>query len=129
MVEDKNVSKDKHYLAYWKNRHTEIERSNRVLEKEAKSKLPRIISILTERYGASRILLFGSLKKGGFTDSSDIDIAVEGIKAKDFFAALAAVNQIGKFAVDLKPLEDLKPYFRTRVYQDGKIIYEKNNLI
>ena len=123
----KHVKKLDHYLAYWKKKRAETENFNRRLESEAKNELRHIVSLLTEKYGAQRILLFGSLKTGGFTESSDIDLAVEGIKAEDFFAALAAVNRVSRFAVDLKPLEDLEPYFHSRVYLEGELIYEKDN--
>ena len=115
------------YLAYWKKKRAETENFNRRLESEAKNELCQIVSLLTEKYGVRRILLFGSLKTGGFNKSSDIDLAVEGIRAEDFFAALAAVNQVSRFAVDLKPLEDLEPYFRSRVFWEGEIIYEEDN--
>jgi len=125
---DKHVSESNCYLAYWKKKRTETENFRRHLESEAKNKLHQIISLLAEKYDVRRILLFGSLKTGGFTEDSDIDLAVEGIEAENFFAALAEVNRVSRFAVDLKPLEDLEPYFRSRVYLEGELIYEKDNL-
>jgi len=123
-----HIKKSNGYLAYWKERQTETENFHRRLESEAKNELQQIVSLLAERYGARRIFLFGSLKTGGFTETSDIDLAVEGIKAEHFFTALAQVNRVSRFAVDLKPLEDLEPYFRSRVYLEGELIYEKDNL-
>ena len=127
METTKDASKSNHYLDYWKRRRAETENFHRRLENEAKNELHQIVSVLTERYDVRRIFLFGSLKTGGFTEDSDIDLAVEGVKAENFFAALAQVNRLSRFAVDLKPLEDLEPYFRSRVYSEGELIYEKDN--
>ena len=124
----KHVKKSNCYLAYWKKRQTETENFHRRLESEAKNELHQIVSLLAEKYNVRRIFLFGSLKTGAFTEASDIDLAVEGIKAENFFPALAEVNRVSRFAVDLKPLEDLEPYFRSRVYLEGELIYEKDNL-
>ena len=124
---DKNASKSNCYLTYWKKKQVETENFYRRLESEAKNELDNIASLLVDKYGVSRILLFGSLKTGGFTENSDIDLAVEGINAEDFFAALAEVNRLSRFVVDLKPLEDLEPYFRSRIHMEGKLIYEEDN--
>ncbi len=34
------------------------------------------------------------------------------------------MNRVSRFAVDLKPLEDLEPYFRSRVYLEGELIFD-----
>lgn len=115
------------YLAYWRKKRAEKEKLNSRLESEAKSELHKIISVLAEKYKVRRIILFGSLKTGEFTETSDIDIAVEGIKDEDFFSALAAVNRVSRFSVDLKPLEDLEPNFRLQVCMKGELVYEKDN--
>lgn len=116
------------YFTYWKKRRAEIEKLNRRLESQARNELRQIVSLLVDKYEAQRIFLFGSLKTGDFTEYSDIDLAVEGIKDEEFFTALAAVNRVSRFSVDLKPLEDLESYFRLRIYLEGELIYEKDNL-
>jgi hypothetical protein len=41
--------------------------------------------LLKERYGVSRVRVFGSLaKESGFLQGSDIDLAVEGLKSGDY---------------------------------------------
>jgi len=113
------------YIDYWKKRREEIKKLNLRLQSEARKELSKIISLLVEKYDAQRIILFGSLKTGDFNESSDIDLAVEGIKAENFFQALAAVNRISRFPIDVKPLEELEPYFRSRIDLEGEVIYER----
>ena len=48
--------------------------------------------LLKERFGATRVVIFGSLvHKGSFTRWSDVDIAAWGISPEDTFRAIGAV--------------------------------------
>lgn len=60
-------------------------------------------SLLKRRFGAERVVLFGSLvSKDSFTPWSDIDLAVWGIAPDDFFSAVAAVTGLSPdFKIDL----------------------------
>jgi predicted nucleotidyltransferase len=89
----------------------------------ARAYLPDLVHILTERYGATRVVLFGSLVRGGFRDDSDIDVAVEGVAPGRFFHALAEVNHDAPAWVDLKPLEDLDARFRARAFRTAEVLY------
>lgn len=112
------------YVRYWKQRQADTRRRNQKLAQEARRELDGIIQTLTDRYGAVRVILFGSLVKGRFSQESDIDLAVAGLAAGDFFAAIAEVNRLSRFQVDLKPLEGLHPHFRRRVLAQGEVVYE-----
>lgn len=59
--------------------------------------------VLKERFGARRVLLFGSLAHAAwFFPDSDVDLVVEGIPPADFWRAWAAVEAlIGDRPVDL----------------------------
>lgn len=112
------------YLAYWKKQQAQKKEIDRLMTEKAKSVLPQLIQVLVNEFQAKKIILFGSLAKGKFTQTSDIDLAVAGIPPERYFRALATVNSCTEFEIDLKPLEDLKPYFYHRVMETGKIIYE-----
>ena len=60
-------------------------------------------SLLKRRFGAERVVLFGSLEsKDSFTPWSDIDVAVWGIAPDDFYYAVAAVTGLSPdFKIDL----------------------------
>jgi len=87
--------------------------------------LAAIIEVLTRQYGVRRVILFGSLRKGRFVEESDIDLAVEGLRRADFYEALGAVNRLSRWWVDLKPLEDLEPFFRERVLREGEQLFPR----
>ena len=91
--------------------------------KRARAHLPALISILTARYSATRVILFGSLVRGDFRAESHIDVAVEGVPPGRFFHAVAEVNCDAPTWVDLKPLEDLDARFRARAFRTAEVLY------
>ena len=60
-------------------------------------------SLLRRKFGAERVMLFGSLaSKDAFTLWSDIDLAVWGIAPDAFYSAVAAVTGLSPvFKIDL----------------------------
>ncbi len=81
-----------------------------------------VSTLLREQFGATKIVVFGSLVKERFGEDSDIDIAVEGMASKDFFKALVAVDECSRREIDLKPMEDLDPYFKKWVLETGTVL-------
>jgi len=114
------------HFEYWRRRQAEHRAHSRQLAQHARADVGRMVDVLVERYGAKRVVLFGSLARGRFAPGSDIDLAVEGIAPDDYFAAWAAVNRLTHLWVDLKPLEDLDAYFRERVLATGECLYARD---
>jgi predicted nucleotidyltransferase len=111
------------YLEGWRRRFAAQEAESRALAEQARSALPRATDIL-KKYGAKRVILFGSLCRAGrFHRRSDIDLAVEGIPAQDFFRAGADLMMALDWPVDLKPLEEIDEFFRELILQKGEVIY------
>lgn len=80
----------------------------------------RIAAVLFREFGATRVVLFGSLASGRFDARSDIDIAAAGIDPARFFAAAAAAQRHGEpVDVDLVPLETASPLLRAHVDNEG----------
>lgn len=76
------------------------------------------IALLKERFGARRVILFGSLAgEGPWHSRSDIDLAVEGLADEEFFAAYAACRDLlpPDLELDLIPLEDAYPEMQARI--------------
>lgn len=74
--------------------------------------------LLKTRFGARRVILFGSLVgQGPWHDGSDIDLAVEGLPPEQFFRAWVALDEVVPrgLMVDLVPLEDTYPEMRARI--------------
>jgi predicted nucleotidyltransferase len=62
---------------------------------------------LKARFGASRVMLFGSFARGDFHRRSDIDLAVWGIPLAAYYRAVAFASGFSKkFKVDLVDAED-----------------------
>jgi len=114
---------DERHLRFWRRRGANRRERADQAAAEARADLGRITDLLVRKFGAKRIILYGSLARGHFAPGSDIDLAVEGVSKRDYFAALGAVNGITERWVDLKPIEQLGPRFRHRVLMEGMEIY------
>jgi predicted nucleotidyltransferase len=118
-----SVTVERRFVEFWRERKRIRRTRDKRAARQAESDLERIVNLLVRRFGAERIIVFGSLVRGDFSDESDIDLAVEGIARRDYFEALGAVNGMTRRWVDLKPLEDLEPHFRHRVVTQGRQLY------
>lgn len=86
----------------------------------ARTTAEQIARELVCRFGARRVLLFGSLARADFTPWSDIDLAVEGISSKDFYKAVAyATGVSGTWKVDLVDMDDCPVSLRKRIDEEG----------
>lgn len=78
-------------------------------------------TILKERFGATRVLVFGSLAHGAwFTPRSDIDLWVDGIPVEKFFHAEADVEAVATgYKVDLVDSRECSPELLEQVEEEG----------
>jgi predicted nucleotidyltransferase len=77
--------------------------------------------VLTERFGARRVILFGSLAgQGAWHARSDIDLAVEGLAPSEFFSAYSVCRDLlpRGLELDLVPLEKAHPEMRARLLRE-----------
>lgn len=78
---------------------------------------------LKMRYGAKRVVIFGSLAQETlFTPWSDIDLAVWGIKPEQYFSAAGAAMDMGLdsgIKIDLVDPEDCSKEFQTDIEVEG----------
>jgi predicted nucleotidyltransferase len=81
----------------------------------------RAARILRQRFGAHKVVAFGSLiHDASFTPWSDIDLAAWGIPPDRFYGAVAAVTGLSAvFKVDLVDLETCRPAVREAAVRDG----------
>lgn len=113
------------YKKYWEERAIKDEILKEKLRKDALRIAERLKDILIKEFSVKKVILFGSvLEKSCFDDSSDIDIAVEGLSKKAYFIAFARLMMESPFDVDLKPVEDISDLLRQRIAR-GKVLYEK----
>ena len=79
-------------------------------------------AMLRAEFGARRIWLFGSLRQAWFHESSDVDLAVEGIAPEQIGAAWDRVAEVVAGPVDLVCWEDASPTLRARVQETGEVL-------
>ena len=76
---------------------------------------------LVTRFGVRKVILFGSLAHTGwFAPDSDIDIAVEGLQATDYWDAWRLVEEIFREReVDFIDLDSASPSLRRSIERHG----------
>jgi predicted nucleotidyltransferase len=83
--------------------------------------------MLKERYGATRVVVFGSLARGDFTLGSDIDLAAWDVDPKRYYEAVARILDLGQdvvdpgggFRIDVLPAEDVFAPLLATIQRDG----------
>lgn len=90
---------------------------------EARRRLPQVVEILVHGLGARRVVLFGSLLDGALAESSDVDLAVEGMDRARYWEALWRCSDALGRPVDLVPIEDARPSLLKRVQDEGEVLH------
>ena len=77
--------------------------------------------LLKEKFGARRVILFGSLARDDhFHRRSDIDLAVAGVSPQDFWRAWSALDSLGpEFEIDLIDIETTPAALCRQIEQEG----------
>ena len=88
-----------------------------------KTELEKIIAISKE-FGAEKVLLFGSCLED-IESAQDIDIAVSGIKPREFFKYYGKVSMTVDDEVDIIDLDDIREHLCKRILSKGRVIYER----
>lgn len=83
----------------------------------------KTIQTLAQKYGVRKVLVFGSCIAGDSV-GRDIDIAVSGVAARDFFRFYADLICAIAKPVDLVDL-DKDSLFTRLIQKDGIILYEQ----
>jgi len=81
----------------------------------------RAADLLKTRFGASRVVVFGSLvRQNCFTRWSDVDIAAWSIPPKDTFQVIGALLELDPtIVVNLVPAESCRPALLAAITQEG----------
>jgi uncharacterized protein len=83
----------------------------------------KIAHELVGRFGASKVVLFGSLARGDFKDRSDIDLAVWGIPSALYFRAVAfATGFSPDWRVDIIDADECPPSLLTVITEEGLLL-------
>lgn len=82
--------------------------------------LPAALALLHAEPGVRGVWIFGSLVTGGFHETSDVDLAVEGLPPERFFPVLGELAGVLPCAVDLVRLEDAPSSLIRTILLEGK---------
>ncbi|MFQ6034551.1 MAG: nucleotidyltransferase family protein [Sedimentisphaerales bacterium] len=91
----------------------------KILERELKK-----IASISKEFGAKKVLLFGSCLED-IESARDIDIAVSGIKPREFFKYYGKVSMAVENEVDIIDLDDVREHLYKRVLSKGQVVYEE----
>ena len=77
--------------------------------------------LLKEKFGATRVMVFGSLvHEGCFTRWSDVDIAAWGIRPEDTFRAIGAVMDVdADIEINLVDVATCRPELLAAIEREG----------
>lgn len=78
---------------------------------------------VARRYGATRVLLFGSAVDHPET-ARDLDLVVGGVDGWDFFRMSAEMEQVVRVPLDVVPLEPENAFIR-HIRDRGRWLYER----
>ena len=88
-------------------------------QKEGLDVAKKCANFLKEKYGVTKVVLFGSLLNyEKMTPHSDIDLAVWGLPEKDYFKAVGFLLEItDDFSIDLVEIQNVRPYILPAINQ------------
>jgi predicted nucleotidyltransferase len=101
----------------WKGEQREIARRR----ERARQLARRAAKLLRERFGAERVVAFGSLVHGHwFSKTSDVDLAVWGVESDDYLVAVARLQDLSsEFKIDLIAAAHCKPALLEVIAKEG----------
>ncbi|MBI5303251.1 MAG: nucleotidyltransferase domain-containing protein [Chloroflexi bacterium] len=104
-------------------RQAQYEREMRARREAAWVVARQAAQVLKGRFGATRVIAFGSLAHGAwFHARSDIDLAAEGIPEKDHFSAWGSLEDLTHdFEFDLILFESAPEHLRRSIHQGVEI--------
>ena len=92
----------------------------RARARRLRGRLPAAVALLRGRYGAKRVVLFGSLAAGTCRAESDVDLAVSALRPEHYFRALGELMEVFGAPVDLVELERAPPSLAERIEAEGE---------
>lgn len=89
--------------------------------------IPKLAKLLREEYGADKVQVFGSaIKLEYFSMTSDIDLAVWGMPANQYFLAATAADEFDEaFRVDVVEIKFCGPSLLEVIKEEGMTVDRK----
>lgn len=114
------------YQRGWRVREAQRTARLRALAEQARAEAVRLAHLLAAEFGATRVILFGSLAHGDPTrEEFDIDLAVEGIAPERIHQAGGSVRMAASREVDLVDLAAVSDRMRLLIMEQGVTLYDQ----
>ena len=99
----------------------ELSSTEKAMREQRLERVRQAARQLKKQFGAEKVILFGSLTDGSqFWPSSDVDLAVAGLRTEDYFEAWRMVEAIIQdCTTDLVELEKVKDSLRQAILKYG----------
>lgn len=114
------------YVEAWKKRAIERQKELARRKEKASHEAMRLARILVHEYRVQQVYVFGSLVQDDsfLTETSDIDLAVDGLDPKFYFRALGRIQDATKFGVDLVTMESCSDSLKKVILKEGRLLYD-----
>ena len=90
---------------------------------EALAQATACAEALAHEFGATRVVLFGSVARGDARPGSDVDLLVDGVPDGRWFDAVARAMEVVRCAeVDLVPAARVHAHVAARIASEGKVL-------
>lgn len=112
----------------YRNRLAARKTKRRKLWHQANQEADAAVNHIITEYHPSRVIQWGSVVKPElFTEVSDIDIAVEGIKDPETWSRMEReLADMVSFPLDLVPFEKLRREHQDSILLRGRVVYERD---
>jgi uncharacterized protein len=88
------------------------------------ARLPQVVRLLSEDFGATRVLPFGSLARGTAGPESDVDLLVDGLPLERLIQATAHADRLlAEANADLVPADRVRPEVLSRALTEGILLH------
>jgi uncharacterized protein len=87
-------------------------------------RLAPVARMLAEDFGATRVLLFGSLARGTATPRSDVDLLIAGLPFERLIEATVRADRLlAEASADLVPADRVRPEILARALAEGIVLH------
>jgi predicted nucleotidyltransferase len=112
------------YAAGWLARERARAQEQAAWRARIEGRLPQVVQLLAEDFGATRVLLFGSLARGTVGPTSDVDLLVDGLSLERLIdATVRADRLLAEANADLVPADRVRPEVLTRALAEGILLH------
>jgi uncharacterized protein len=112
------------YVEGWRMRERARQREETEWRARIAARLPQVVRMLAEDFGATRVLLFGSLARGAAEPGSDVDLLVDGLPLELLVAATVRADRLlAEASADLVPADRVRPEVLSRALAEGVLLH------